>query len=87
MAYKKSDKGKLLLFLFVLLGIVIGSFIGNVASDIESLHWMNVGYRFGITEPFTLDLKVIYMQLKLLFNINISSILGIILGILIYRRI
>jgi hypothetical protein len=86
-AYTKSDKGKLLLLFFILLGVVLGSLIGDITSDSSFFRWMNIGHTFGLLEPFKLDLKVIYLELQLLVRLNIASVIGIILGVFVYRRI
>ena len=44
------------------------------------------GQQFGIAEPVILDLGVVKLTLGLMFKINISSIVGIIIAIFIYRK-
>ena len=87
MAYRKSEKGNLLLFIFILAGIVIGSFLGNLATNVDFLSWLNYGHRFGMTEPFGLDIKVLYLQFRFMFDINIASVIGIIIGVFVYRKL
>ena len=43
------------LFLLVLAGIVIGSFIAQATAGISALSWLNYGKNFGFTTPFVLD--------------------------------
>lgn len=89
MAYqRKSEKNGWALFLLLLAGIVLGGFIGNLASGVSFLKWLNYGYEFGmINAPLVVDLKVIELTFKLVFNITISSIIGVVLAIFIYRQI
>ncbi len=87
MSYKRSDKNGWALFLLILAGIVLGGFLGKLASSVEALEWLNFGYPFGLENPVALDLKVFYIELKLYFDITIASILGIIASIMIYRKI
>lgn len=89
MSYQRNgNKNGWALFLLVLSGIVIGGFIGSLVSEISYLKWLNFGYQFGMnSEPLVIDLKVVVVTFKILFNITISSILGIALSIFIYRKL
>ena len=42
---------------------------------------------FGFSDPITLNLQVITLSFALMFKINISSIIGMILSIFIYKKI
>ncbi len=73
-----------ILFLLIITGAVIGSFIGELLGGYMPI--LKFGYNnFGIS-THTWDLKVIKLTLGLVFNINMFSILGIILAIIIYRK-
>ncbi len=89
MAYqRKGEKNGWALFLLLLAGIVLGGFIGHLASGVKFLEWLDFGYQFGmIGDPLEIDLKMIVLTFKLVFNITISSILGVILSIFIYRAL
>ena len=86
-SYRRSDKNGWALFLLVLAGIVLGGFLGELATEVSFLKWLNFGYAFGLKEPLVLDLKVFLLQFKVMFDITIASIIGIIIGILVYRKI
>lgn len=89
MAYqKRNEKNGWALFLLILAGIVLGGFIGNLASGVPFLKWLDFGYSFGMKgDPLVIDLKVMVLTFKLLFNITLSSLLGIVLAVFIYRKI
>lgn len=88
MSYRKSDKNGWALFLLILAGIVLGSFIGSLVHDIEWLsNILNFGDKFGMQNPVTLDLGIILLVFQLRFDITIASILGVIAGIFVYRKI
>lgn len=89
MAYqKRGEKNGWALFLLVLAGIVLGGFLGYLAKDVPFLSWLGFSYEFGMTgEPVVIDLKVFVMTFKVLFDISIASILGIVLAIFIYRKL
>lgn len=74
-------------FLIVLVcaGLVIGGLIGQLASQIDWLSWLSYGQEFGLEEPLTLDLSVIKITFGFVININMASIIGIAIALLIYR--
>ena len=53
-----AGKNNWALFLLVLAGIVIGSFIAQATAGISALSWLNYGKNFGFTTPFVLDLGI-----------------------------
>ena len=67
--------------LLILTGIVLGGFIGNLFGD----SWLNYGQTFGLTNPVTLDFGILVITFGLTIKITIASIVGVIIGILIYR--
>ena len=68
-------------------GIVIGGLLGELASQVDWLWWLSYGESFGLSQPLTLDLSVIQLTFGLTFKMNISSIIGMILAIFIYKKI
>lgn len=70
-------------FLLVLAGIVIGGFIGSLFPNT----WLNYGQSFGLSSPMVLDLGILSITFGLTIKITIASIVGIAVGILIYRVI
>jgi hypothetical protein len=71
----------------VLAGIVIGGFIGQLASGVSALSWLNYGQTFGLSDPLVLDLGILVLTFALTIKITIAGILGIVLAIVIYRFI
>lgn len=82
-----KDKGKWIVILFILSGLVIGGLIGNLAGNIDWLWWLAFGDEFGLQSPIVLDLSVITITFGLTININIASIIGVIVALLIYKKI
>lgn len=80
------DKSIWILIVFILSGIVVGGLLGELAGKAGGLWWLAYGQQFGLTEPITLDLSVIKLSFSLLIKLNISSILGMIIAIVIYRK-
>lgn len=81
------EKNIWILVLFVLCGIVVGGLLGDLASKVDFLWWLSYGESFGLSQPIELDLSVIKITFGLMFKINISSIIGMILAIFIYRKV
>ena len=82
-----KDKGKWVAILFILSGLVIGGLLGDLASSVDWLWWLSFGEEFGLQEPLVLDLGVITITFALMIKINIASIIGVIVSLLIYRKV
>ncbi|MDF2510281.1 MAG: putative rane protein [Herbinix sp.] len=81
------------LFLFILLGIVLGSFLGYLAKNVEFLTWLNYGFNFSIGDTkengvVTLNiLDVLVISFGIRIKITVGSIVGAIAAIFIYSKI
>ncbi len=80
-----NEKRTWILIVFILCGIVIGSLLGELAANVDWLRWLSFGKSFGISEPMTLNLGVIKMTFGLLININMASIIGMLIALMAYR--
>ena len=83
----KKKKNSWALFLLILAGLVLGGFIGTLTDGISVLSWLNYGQTFGLEEPIVLNLGIVAITFALTIKITISSIIGIVLAIIIYRFI
>ncbi|MBO5241260.1 MAG: DUF4321 domain-containing protein [Lachnospiraceae bacterium] len=68
-------------FLMILAGIVIGGFVGSLFPN----SFLNYGQSFGLSSPVVLDLGILVLTFGLTIKITVASILGIVIGIIIYR--
>ena len=84
---EKKEKNIWVLLIFILSGLVVGGLLGELASRVDWLWWLSYSQSFGLQDPVTLDLSVIQITFALMFKINISSIIGMILAIFIYKKI
>lgn len=82
-----KEKNFWILLIFILSGLVVGGLLGELASKIDFLWWLGYGQSFGLTSPVELDLSIIKITFGLALKINISSIVGIILAIFIYKKV
>ncbi len=81
------DKSIWILIVFILAGLVVGGLIGELASGVSWLWWLSYEQQFGLPTPLNLDLSVVQLTFGLTFKINVSSIIGMLLAIFIYRKI
>lgn len=83
-----SDK-KNSFFIFVLfLGAIGGSFLGDfLGANFKALQFIKTTYTIGTSNPLNLELKVLSMTFGINFNINIMTIFGIILAIILYKKL
>jgi hypothetical protein len=84
---KVSSNGKGFMWFIIILGAVSGSIIGDIAgSNISWLSFLKASYSIGTQSPLVLDLKVMVLALGLNFKINIMSIIGTVMAIILYKR-
>lgn len=76
---KHKNSGTCLLL--ILTGIVLGSFIGSMFPGT----FLSFGQTFGLTSPVVLDFGILCITFGLTMKITIASIIGILIGIMIYR--
>ena len=72
-----------LFLLLVLIGFVIGGFIGTYFDGT----FLNYGQTFGLSNPIELNLGFIILTFGLKIQISIASVLGVIISLVIYRFI
>lgn len=85
-------KNKWALFLLILLGIVVGSFIGYLLRNVEFLSWLNKGIDFAIggsdgSDTLSIDLGALAFHFGIRLRITISSVLGAITSVFIYKKL
>ena len=81
-----KNKGTWVCILFILAGLVIGGLIGQLTEGVNFLWWLSYDQEFGLTEPLQLDLGVVRLTFAIMFKINIASIIGVIISMIIYRK-
>ena len=84
---KSSEKKNSYFIFFILIGTISGSLIGELLGDnINALEFLKSTYTIGMGTPMLIDLKVLSVTFGLNFNVNIMSIIGIVLAIILYRK-
>ena len=80
MLFERSNIGYLIIF--IILGAVLGSAVGNLIVKIIPIPELKV-ITSSLTEPIGFNLEIITFSLRL----NFASIVGLILGIVIFRKV
>lgn len=83
--YAKNNRSRWTLFLFLLAGMVLGSFLAFYLKRYAFLEWLDYGLPFGLTGPANLSLGVLTLTLGFQFYINIGGVIGLALGVLAFK--
>ncbi len=70
-----------LLLVLILIGFVLGGFIGSLFGDSV----LNYGQTFGLNNPIELDLGFIILTFGLKIQISICSVIGVLISLAVYR--
>ncbi len=76
-------KNSLIVLFFVCAGIVTGSLVAMLTAKVNALSWLSYGLKFGLSQPFVLDLSILQLTLGLAFNLNISIIIFVSIAVVI----
>ena len=82
-----KEKNIWILIIFILSGLVIGGLLGELTSRVDWLWWLSYSQSLGLQDSITLNLGVISITFALMFKISVSSIIGMVLAIFIYKKI
>ena len=84
---KSAERKNPYFIFFILIGAISGSFIGGLLGDnVSALKFLKSTYTIGMNTPMLIDFKVLAVTFGINFNINIMSIIGVILAIILYRK-
>ena len=84
-------KSPWILLIFVLIGGLLGGVLGEILrimaphGTIQTVFATN--YVLGITEPLTIDLVLLKLTIGFVLKINLLSLLGMFLGIYLYKNV
>jgi len=89
---RNFSKNNWALFLLILTGIVLGSFLGHLAKDVNFLSWLNYGIDFAIGDTneknvVTLNLGVLVIHFGIRIKITVASVIGTVAAVFIYKKL
>ncbi|MGL4345885.1 MAG: DUF4321 domain-containing protein [Cellulosilyticaceae bacterium] len=82
-----KNKNFWVLLLCMLAGLTVGSFVGELCHNVPVLSFLNFGESFGLDTPVAIDLGVIKMSIQFTIHITLTGIMGMMLGIFVYKKI
>ena len=78
---------KLYNMFLVLVGIVVGTFVGSICKGVPSMAWLAYGIDFGMASPLVLDLGILQLTFAIGINLTLAVVIFIIISILVGRAI
>lgn len=81
---RSKNRNPWLLLLLLLVGLVIGGVIGDIFS--ESVKWLGYSKSIGIS-PAELDLNIVKLTFGFTMSINLASVIGLAIALLIFSRL
>lgn len=75
------------LLLCMLAGLTVGYFLGNLCNEVSFLSWLGYEGHFGLDQPVQVDLGVIWFSFQIRFKFTLTSIVGMLMGIFVYKKI
>ena len=76
-----------ILLLLLMTGIVLGGFIGNLASGVRGLSWLTYGQYFGLMDPVVLDLEILVITFGVSIRVRWARSIGVVIALIAYRLI
>lgn len=87
----KKTESVVAMLVILILGALIGSVLGEVIGALAPGGYVEAifakGISPGIAPPAVLDLRVVTLTVGATVRINLASVLGIALALLVYRRL
>lgn len=80
-----KQKSSLVLITFIVTGVILGSLIGSFLGNMLPVLSYGPG-PLGISN-FNANLGIIHLNFTLLFDINVASLIGLLLAIGIFKRL
>lgn len=72
--------------MMVFMGIVLGSYLGELALNISWLKFLSFGKNIGLADPVVLNLGFINLTFGFMCKLNLASILGFILAFFVIKK-
>ena len=73
--------------MIIFMGIVLGSYLGELALGVSWLKFLSFGKDIGFAEPISLDLGFLQITFGFLCKLNLASILGFIIAFFVIKKV
>ncbi|MBR5227351.1 MAG: DUF4321 domain-containing protein [Clostridia bacterium] len=73
--------------MIIFIGIVLGSYLGELALQVSWLKFLSYGKELGLVEPLVLDLGFLKFTFGFVCKLNLASILGFIISLFFVRKV
>lgn len=73
--------------MIIFMGIVLGSYLGELALQVPFLKFLSYGKELGLTEPLVLNLGFINVTFGFMCKLNLASILGFVVSLFLVRKV
>jgi len=82
-----NSKNKLVYAILIIMGAISGTIIGEIlGSKFSFLSFLKTYFSIGVTKQVYLDLYFVNFTFGISFNINLMTIIGILLVIILFRK-
>lgn len=79
-------KKALLMFALIMISVFLGSFLGELATNLPGIEWLGKVYEVGFS-TFDLDLHLFVLTLGLQIKVSICEIFFILISLLCYNKL
>ncbi|MGB3366757.1 MAG: DUF4321 domain-containing protein [Acidaminobacteraceae bacterium] len=79
-----NNKSFFVLIIVILIGLVLGGVIGELFKDYIKV--LSYGETIGFS-PVTIDLAIVELTIGFVMRINLSSIIGIVIALLLFKEL
>lgn len=82
-------KNTFMFWVTILTGIILGGLLGEWASGVSFLSFLNYGKSIGLSaaQPMVLDLSVLKLVFGVELRMTVASIIGLIISLFIYKKV
>lgn len=84
---KGTGKNLIFLWFLIFLGAIAGSLIGDtLGNSFDALKFLKNAYEIGTNSPCVLSFRIMTITLGIKLSVNIMTIIGVVVAIILYRK-
>lgn len=73
--------------MIIFMGIILGVYLGEIASGVEWLKFLSYGQNIGIKNPLYLNLGFLEITFGFICKLNIAGILGFVASLFVIKKV